>query len=97
MNPSRIFVERPVATTLLTLAVAIAGSIAFVVLPVSPLPQVDFPTITVAAQLPGASPDIMASSVATPSGARVRPYLRRHRDDIVEHTRHNQHHDAVRS
>ncbi len=66
MNPSRIFIERPVATTLLTIAVAIAGAIAFVVLPVSPLPQVDFPTITVGASLPGASPDIMASSVATP-------------------------------
>jgi multidrug efflux pump len=66
MNPSRIFIERPVATTLLTVAVAMAGSIAFVVLPVSPLPQVDFPTITVAASLPGASPDIMASSIATP-------------------------------
>jgi multidrug efflux pump len=66
MNLSRIFIERPVATTLLTIAVAIAGIIAFVVLPVSPLPQVDFPTITVAASLPGASPDIMASSVATP-------------------------------
>jgi multidrug efflux pump len=66
MNPSRLFVERPVATTLLTFAVTLAGAIAFVVLPVSPLPQVDFPTITVAATLPGASPDIMASSVATP-------------------------------
>jgi multidrug efflux pump len=66
MNPSRLFIERPVATTLLTIAVAIAGAIAFVVLPVSPLPQVDFPTITVAAALPGASPDIMASSIATP-------------------------------
>jgi multidrug efflux pump len=66
MSPSRVFIERPVATTLLTIAVAIAGFIAFLVLPVSPLPQVDFPTITVAAQLPGASPDIMASSVATP-------------------------------
>ena len=66
MNPSRVFIERPVATTLLTIAVAIAGIIAFGVLPVSPLPQVDFPTITVAAGLPGASPDIMASSVATP-------------------------------
>ena len=66
LNPSRVFIERPVATTLLTVAVAIAGIIAFVVLPVSPLPQVDFPTITVAASLPGASPDIMASSVATP-------------------------------
>ncbi len=66
MNPSRIFIERPVATTLLTIAVAIAGVIAFGVLPVSPLPQVDFPTISVAASLSGASPDIMASSVATP-------------------------------
>ncbi len=66
MNPSRIFIERPVATTLMTIAIAIAGAIAFVVLPVSPLPQVDFPTIAVGASLPGASPDIMASSVATP-------------------------------
>src|SRR6202789_4728578 len=66
MNPSRIFIERPVATTLLTIAVAIAGIIAFGVLPVSPLPQVDFPTISVGASLPGGSADIMASSVATP-------------------------------
>jgi multidrug efflux pump len=66
MNPSRVFIERPVATTLLTIAVAIAGVLAFTVLPVSPLPQVDFPTISVSATLPGASPDIMASSVATP-------------------------------
>jgi multidrug efflux pump len=66
MNPSRVFIERPVATTLLTIAVAIAGIISFSVLPVSPLPQIDFPTISVAAGLPGASPDIMASSVATP-------------------------------
>jgi multidrug efflux pump len=66
MNPSQVFIERPVATTLLTIAVAIAGIIAFTVLPVAPLPQVDFPTITVAASLPGGSPDIMASSIATP-------------------------------
>ncbi|HEX3746140.1 MAG TPA: efflux RND transporter permease subunit [Bryobacteraceae bacterium] len=66
MNPSRIFIHRPVATALLTVAIALAGIIAFTVLPVSPLPQVDFPTITVAAGLPGGSPDIMASSVATP-------------------------------
>ncbi len=66
MNPSETFIARPVATTLLTVAVALAGAIAFTVLPVSPLPQVDFPTITVAASLPGASADIMASSIATP-------------------------------
>ncbi len=66
MNPSRIFIERPVATTLLTIALAIAGIVSFGVLPVAPLPQVDFPSISVSAGLPGASPDIMASSVATP-------------------------------
>jgi multidrug efflux pump len=66
MNVSEPFIHRPVATTLLTIAIAIAGAIAFTVLPVSPLPQVDFPTIAVAASLPGASAEIMASSVATP-------------------------------
>ena len=66
MNPSRTFIERPVATTLLTAAVALAGALAFTVLPVSPLPQVDYPTISVNAGLPGASADIMAASVATP-------------------------------
>src|SRR5277367_2926293 len=66
MNISGPFIRRPVATTLLTIAVAIAGAIGFTVLPVSPLPQVDFPTISVQAGLPGASAQIMASSVATP-------------------------------
>jgi multidrug efflux pump len=66
MNVSAPFIHRPVATTLLTVAIAIAGAIAFKVLPVSPLPQVDFPTISVGASLPGASAEIMASSVATP-------------------------------
>jgi len=66
MNISAPFIRRPVATTLLTVAIAIAGAIAFNELPVSPLPQVDFPTISVGAGLPGASAEIMASSVATP-------------------------------
>ena len=66
MSLSSPFIRRPVATTLLTVAVAIAGAIAFTVLPVSPLPQVDFPTINVSAGLPGASAQIMAASVATP-------------------------------
>lgn len=66
MNVSAPFIHRPVATTLLTVAIAIVGGIAFQVLPVSPLPQVDFPTISVYAGLPGASAEIMASSVATP-------------------------------
>jgi multidrug efflux pump len=66
MNISAPFIRRPVATTLLTVAIAIAGAISFKVLPVSPLPQVDFPTISVGASLPGGSAEIMASSVATP-------------------------------
>jgi multidrug efflux pump len=66
MNLSTPFIDRPVATTLLTIGLALAGAIAFRLLPVSPLPQVDFPTISVQAQLPGASPETMAATVATP-------------------------------
>jgi len=66
MNISEPFIRRPVATTLLVIAIFLAGAVAFRLLPVSPLPQVDFPTISVGAALPGASPEIMASSVATP-------------------------------
>jgi multidrug efflux pump len=66
MSLSEPFIGRPVATTLLTVAVAVAGAIGFTVLPVAPLPQVDFPTISLSASLPGASAEIMASSVATP-------------------------------
>ena len=71
MNLSRPFVERPIATVLLTLGLALAGIAAFFVLPVSPLPQVDYPTISVSASLPGASPETMASSVATPLERRL--------------------------
>jgi len=66
MNISEPFIRRPVATTLLTVAIALAGAVAYEVLPVAPLPEVDFPTISVSASLPGGSADIMASSVATP-------------------------------
>ena len=66
MNISQPFIHRPVATTLLTLALALAGVVAFQFLPVASLPQVDFPTISVSASLPGASPETMASAVATP-------------------------------
>ena len=65
-NISAFFIRRPVATTLLTIGIALAGGFAFGLLPVSPLPQVDFPTISVQATMPGASPDNMASSVASP-------------------------------
>jgi multidrug efflux pump len=66
MNISAPFIRRPVGTTLLTAAIALAGAVAYLQLPVAPLPQVDFPTISVGASLPGASPEIMASSVAAP-------------------------------
>jgi multidrug efflux pump len=66
MNISAPFIARPVATTLLTVAIALAGVLGYGALPVSPLPQVDFPTIVVTAQLPGASPDVVASSLAEP-------------------------------
>lgn len=66
MNLSAYFIYRPIATSLLTLAISLAGLIAFFQLPIAPLPQVDFPTISVQASLPGASPEIMSSSVATP-------------------------------
>src|SRR6266550_2207442 len=66
MSLSSPFIKRPVGTPLLTCAIALAGAISYFLLPVSPLPQVDFPTISVEARLPGASPETMASSVATP-------------------------------
>ncbi len=66
MNFAEPFIRRPVATTLLTIGLALAGALAFNLLPVSPLPQVDFPTISVQASLPGASPETMAATVATP-------------------------------
>ena len=78
MNLSASFIARPVATTLLTIGIALTGIFAFFKLPVSPLPQVDFPVIAVQAQLPGASPDTVASSVAAP--------LERHLGQIADVT-----------
>ena len=66
MNPSAPFVDRPVATTLLTAGLLLAGVLAYRLLPVAPLPRVDIPTITVSASLPGASPETMAAAVTTP-------------------------------
>jgi len=71
MNLSRIFIERPVATALLAAALLLAGFVGYMQLPVAPLPRVDMPTISVFAQLPGASPETMASSVATPLERRL--------------------------
>ncbi len=65
-NFSEAFIRRPVGTTLLTVAITLSGLIGYFLLPVAPLPQVEFPTISVGANLPGASPETMASAVATP-------------------------------
>ncbi len=78
MNISAPFISRPIATTLLTIGLALAGMFAYAQLPVSPLPQVDFPTISVQASLPGASPDTVATSVASP--------LERHLGQIADVT-----------
>src|SRR5262245_5773677 len=66
MSLSTPFIRRPVGTPLLTIAITLAGALGYLLLPVSPLPQVEFPTIQVSASLPGASPETMASAVATP-------------------------------
>src|ERR1700690_2007531 len=66
MNISEVFIQRPIATSLLMAALALVGIVAFPLLPVAPLPQVDFPTIQVSATVPGASPETMAATVATP-------------------------------
>ena len=66
MNISAPFIKRPIATSLLTVAVLLAGAVAFPKLPMASIPEVDYPTLQVSAQLPGASPDTMASAVATP-------------------------------
>ncbi len=71
MNVSRVFITRPVATTLLSCGLALAGLIAYFLLPVSAMPQVDFPAIVVSAQLPGASPETVATSVTTPLERRL--------------------------
>src|SRR6202012_1299501 len=71
VNISAPFIKRPVATTLLTIGVALCGGAAFTLLPVAPLPRVDVPAIFVSAQLPGASPEGMASTVATPLQRRL--------------------------
>ncbi|HWZ11723.1 MAG TPA: efflux RND transporter permease subunit, partial [Acidobacteriaceae bacterium] len=66
MNPSRIFILRPVATSLLMVAILLAGLFAYQQLPVSALPEVDYPTIRITTFYPGASPDVMASAVTSP-------------------------------
>ena len=70
MNPSRLFIVRPVATVLTMIAILLAGALAYRQLPVSALPQVDYPTIQVMTFYPGAGPDVMTSSITAPTSTR---------------------------
>lgn len=71
MNPSRLFIERPIATSLMMLAILLAGLLAYRLLPIAALPEVDYPTIEVTTLYPGASPDVMTSSVTAPWSASL--------------------------
>jgi hypothetical protein len=97
VNISEPFIRRPIATTLLMVAIGLAGAAAFTLLPVSPLPQVDFPTISVAASLPGASPETMASSVATPLERQFGRIAAVREMTSSSSARLDEHHAAVRS
>ena len=95
MNISRIFIERPVMTTLLMAALVIFGVFGYFSLPVSELPNVDFPTIQVSASLPGADPDTMASGVATPLENQFSTIAGIDNDDLVIAPGLHQHHHPV--
>ena len=95
MNPSRLFILRPVATSLLMVAILLVGIVAYRFLPLSALPEVDYPTIQVQTFYPGASPDVMTSSVTAPLEAPVRPDAGPEPDVLDELGRRLGHHPAV--
>ena len=97
MNISAPFIHRPVATTLLIVAIALAGAVAFRILPVSPLPQVDFPDHLGERRPARRQPGDHGIFGGHAAGAPVRPHRRGHRDDLFEHPRLEQHHPAIRS
>ena len=96
MNPSRIFIDRPVATSLLMIAILLVGIVAFRFLPLSALPEVDYPTIQVQTFYPGASPEVMTSAVTAPLGAAIRPDGESQPDDVAKLRRLVGHHVEVR-
>ena len=97
MNVSAPFITRPIATSLLGVAVLCGGVLGYLWLPVSALPQVDFPSIQVTTQLPGASPDTMVSLVTAPLERQFGQFRAACHDDLVELLRHQPGHAAVRS
>ena len=97
MNVSALFITRPVTTTLIMLGTLVFGAMAYRQLPVSDLPNVDFPVISVQASLPGASPETMASSIALPLEKQFAGDFRPQLDDLVEPAGPDADHPAVRS
>ena len=97
MSPSRLFILRPVATTLLMVGVLLVGWVAFMQLPVSALPEVDYPTIQVVTFYPGADPDVMASSVTSPLERQFGQVPGPEPDDLHQFIWQFSHHAAVRT
>ena len=97
MSPSRLFILRPVATTLLMVGVLLVGLVAYPQLPVSALPEVDYPTIQVVTFYPGADPDVMASSVTSPLERQFGQVPGLEPDDLDEFLRQFAHHATVRT
>jgi multidrug efflux pump len=85
VNISALFIRRPVATALLAVAILISGALAYFILPVAPLPNIDYPVIALQASMSGASPEIMAATVAEPAGAAPRHHRRCERADLVSY------------
>ena len=96
MNPSRLFIERPVATSLLMFAILLVGVVAYKFLPLSALPEVDYPTIQVQTFYPGASPEVMASSVTAPLERQFGQMAEPVADAVGEFRRRLAHHAALR-
>ena len=96
MSPSRPFILRPVATSLLMVGVLLAGAVAYLQLPVSALPQVDYPTIQVLTFYPGGSPDVMASAVTTPLERQFGELPGPGADDLDKFVRRIADHAAIR-
>ena len=97
MNPSRLFILRPVATALLMVAIMLVGIVAYLQLPVSALPEVDYPTIQVMTFYPGADPDVMASSVTAPLERQFGQVPGLEPDDLDQFLRFLGHHPAIRA
>ena len=95
MNVSEIFIRKPIGTSLLMAGILVFGIASYQLLPVAALPTVDFPTITVSATLPGASPDTMASSVATPLEQQFATIPGSRADDLDQRTWNDKYHAAI--